>query len=417
MGLHFRRNWMVERVAIIVADADTNYASLRRSEVRDERQADRTGTVGDTGTKGAKIMLICYRDKKFRNASLKLINTCNAILDDFAGQGFELTLRQLYYQLVAKAIILNNERSYDNLGALISDARLAGLVDWDAIVDRTRNVRGLPHWNTPADIIKSTVGQFNLDLWAGQPHRMEVWVEKDALVDITDKACTPYDVKFFSCRGYTSQSEMWGASQRLMRYAEDGAERVTILHLGDHDPSGLDMTRDITERLELFCEHDGHAGLIDVQRIALNMDQIRQYNPPPNPAKLTDCRAEKYIAEHGSESWELDALNPKVITDLIRKHINDGVENTTLFKEQKELQDAHRAELEQIADSYDTIMQAPQDLSLIREQLELAGFDTVADLDEAFHAAMAEAKDRNMRLEGALLEIRKLKAKLKKGKQ
>lgn len=293
---------------------------------------------------------ICYVPKKFRESSLKLIDTCNEILDTYRAQGYELTLRQLYYQLVARAIIENSERSYDNIGALISDARLAGLIDWNAIVDRTRHVRALPHWDTPSDIIKGAAGQFNYDKWAGQGTRVEVWVEKDALVDITGQACNKLDTPFFSCRGYTSQSEMWGAAQRLMGYYSDGAQSIVILHLGDHDPSGLDMTRDINDRLTLFCEHHGQSAPL-VKRIALNMDQIRRYNPPPNPAKVTDCRAPKYIAEHGNQSWELDALEPKVIAALIDDNIRDFIDEE-LFDQESARQDEARRELQEIARNY-----------------------------------------------------------------
>lgn len=85
---------------------------------------------------------------------------------------------------------------------------------------------------------------------------------------------------------------------------KDHRERRVILHLGDHDPSGIDMTRDISDRLELFGAD------VEVKRIALNWDQIDEFTPPPNPAKLSDSRAGAYIAEYGDESWELDALEP-----------------------------------------------------------------------------------------------------------
>ncbi len=139
--------------------------------------------------------------------------------------------------------------------------------------------------------------------------------EKDALVGIAERICRKLDVSYFSCRGYTSQSEMWAAGMRLKEYAEERGQTPVIIHLGDHDPSGIDMSRDITDRLELFM------GGMEINRIALNMDQVRKYNPPPNPAKITDSRAEGYIKKHGRESWELDALDPKVLTDLIEKTV------------------------------------------------------------------------------------------------
>ncbi len=111
--------------------------------------------------------------------------------------------------------------------------------------------------------------------------------------------CEELDVPYFSCRGYTSQSEMWAAAQRLLGYIwAKQRQHVTILHFGDHDPSGIDMTRDIRERLSLFCGGEGFA----VRRIALNMDQVRQYDPPPNPAKLTDTRVDAYLRKYGDDS-------------------------------------------------------------------------------------------------------------------
>ena len=255
---------------------------------------------------------ICYRQKRFSDDRMDKINKANAIIAEYAAQGFELTLRQLYYQFVSRDFIANNMREYKNLGDIINDARLAGLVDWEAIVDRTRNLQKLAHWEAPSDIINACANQYRIDKWADQPYRVECWIEKDALVGVIEGVCNELDIPYFSCRGYTSQSEMWSAAMRLKAHRR-GDQKPLILHLGDHDPSGKDMTRDITDRLSEFS-----GGEIEVQRLALNMPQVEQYNPPPNPAKITDSRAEGYIAEFGTESWELDALEPAVIATLIR---------------------------------------------------------------------------------------------------
>lgn len=171
-----------------------------------------------------------------------------------------------------------------------------------------------------------------------------MWVEKDALVDVVGQACEPLDVPFFSCRGYTSQSEMWAAAQRFIRQG-DRDQRI-IIHLGDHDPSGIDMTRDIQERLDMFGAD------VIVKRVALTMEQINTYNPPPNPAKITDSRCGKYIAEFGDESWELDALEPKVITDLIKEQVkmyrDEELYNAVCDREYQEKQ-----ELQMLVDHYD----------------------------------------------------------------
>jgi hypothetical protein len=258
---------------------------------------------------------IKYIDMDFRASSLKVIERASAICDDYARQGLQLTLRQLYYQFVARDLLPNHDRSYKRLGDIVNNARLAGLLDWSHLVDRTRYLRELAHWDDPESLVTSAAQQYRTDRWASQQTRIEVWIEKDALVGVLEAPCTRNDVPFFSCRGYTSQSEVWGAAQRLRRYERAGQKPV-IIHLGDHDPSGVDMTRDIQERLTLFGAH------VEVERIALNMDQVRRFNPPPNPAKLTDCRARGYIREYGDHSWELDALDPATLDQLIENEIH-----------------------------------------------------------------------------------------------
>lgn len=300
---------------------------------------------------------IRYEDHNFRPETLTIIDQAIAICEEWKAQGFDLTLRQLYYQFVARDLIPNNQRSYDRLGKIVNDARMAGLLDWDYIVDRTRNLRALAHWNDPTDILEGVAEQYRNDKWANQKVRIEAWIEKDALVGILQSACRPMDVPYFSCRGYTSQSEVWGAAQRLRGYIEEGKD-VVILHLGDHDPSGVDMTRDVRERLNLFIATDlfqGNGNLppmsrrealsivrkhLIIERVSLNMDQVEQYNPPPNPAKYTDARYAKYVEMYGRHCWELDALSPNVLVDLIQNRIkfyrDDDRWEADLAKEKKD---------------------------------------------------------------------------------
>lgn len=282
---------------------------------------------------------IKYVDHRFSADALAMIATCNAIIAEYQAQGFDLTLRQLYYQCVSRDLIRNNEREYKKLGSIINDARLAGLVDWDAITDRTRALKSVSHWDSPREIMRSAAQSFRIDKWQKQPVRVETWIEKDALVGVISGVCNELDVPYFSCRGYTSQSEMWSAGMRLAGYVAAGQD-ILILHLGDHDPSGRDMTRDITDRLSLFTYMD-----VTVDRLALNMDQIEEYSPPPNPAKVTDARAAAYIAEFGDESWELDALEPSVIADLIRTAVV-ATRDDELWDEAVQVEETHRTQLE-----------------------------------------------------------------------
>ena len=287
-----------------------------------------------------------YKSIKFQQKSLELIRLVNQVVEEYQAQGYELTLRQAYYQLVARGYIPNNERSYKNIGNLINDGRLAGLIDWHSITDRTRNLRSNSHWDNPADVIASARYSYLLNKWDGQPNYAEVWVEKDALVDIVGQACRPLDTPYFSCRGYTSQSEMWSAAQRFI--SQDYRDNRVIIHLGDHDPSGIDMTRDIQERLQMFGAD------VYVKRVALTMNQIGTYNPPPNPAKITDSRASKYIDEYGNESWELDALEPQVITDLITNEVT-ALRNDEIYRSICDLEERGKDELRMIERNYDKV--------------------------------------------------------------
>ena len=273
-----------------------------------------------------------YGDWTPRADTLALVHQAEDICDDYARRGYDLTLRQLYYQFVARDVIPNTERSYSKLGTVVNKARMAGMLNWLHIVDRTRSLRGTQHYETPADIIDTAARSYREDKWGRQPVRVEVWVEKEALAGVVQRVANAADVDYFSCRGYVSQSEQWRAAQRLRGYLEAG-QRVVVLHLGDHDPSGIDMTRDIGDRLRKFVAGDLVRGdnaveevleMLDnlrVDRIALNMDQVDQYNPPPNPTKLTDSRAGAYVADYGFDSWELDALDPDVLVQLIRDKV------------------------------------------------------------------------------------------------
>ncbi len=272
-------------------------------------------------------MKIAYIEKTFHQKSMDLINICNGIIDDYQSRGYTLTLRQLYYQLVSRDIIPNKQKEYSRLGSIISDARLAGLISWNAIEDRTRNVKGNSHWRNPEQIVKAAINSYQIDKWENQPYHVEVWVEKDALVGVVARICNQLDVSYFSCRGYTSASEMWKAGHYRLGNAVNQGKQPVIIHLGDHDPSGIDMTRDIAERLALFSGYD-----VEVNRIALNKNQIDLYNPPPNPAKLTDSRADGYIQLHGYNSWELDALDPDVLSDLIENAVLE-LRNEELWEE------------------------------------------------------------------------------------
>jgi len=295
---------------------------------------------------------IKYEDKKFRTDTLAVIDNAITIVSDYQAQGFSLTLRQLYYQFVARGLLANTEKSYNKLGNIVSDARRAGLIDWDAIEDRTRYLRKLPSWDKPQSILESARDSYHRDLWASQSKRLEVWIEKDALVGVIETVCQENDIPFFSCRGYVSDSEMWSAAiRRIWKHYKDNGQDTLILHLGDHDPSGIDMTRDIENRLDFFTYYRTD---LEVRRIALTMEQIEYKNPPPNPAKITDSRYADYASKYGDESWELDALEPQFISDLIKDEIKLERDEEK-WQESFSQQEAERSQIAEVIKKWDEL--------------------------------------------------------------
>ena len=291
-----------------------------------------------------------FIDHKFNGASLKLIVTVNDILREYAVQNYRLSLRQLYYQLVARGKIENSVKSYKRIGNLISDARLSGLVDWNMIEDRGRETNFLNHWDNPAEIVRDASRWFRTYKWEGQRNYCEVMVEKDALSGILLPVCQELDIRFTANKGYSSSSAMYETGKRLARIWDTGdIDEIHIFYFGDHDPSGIDMTRDIAERLGLFTY--GMISHVNVHRLALNWDQVELWQPPENPAKETDSRYQAYADEFGESSWELDAVEPRDLADLVRDNVQELIDQD-LWDEVVAREDTMRAELVKFADGY-----------------------------------------------------------------
>lgn len=265
------------------------------------------------------------------------------IIDEYKEQGYVLTLRQLYYQLVSRGIIPNRNAEYAKLSSLLVEGRMAGIIDWDAIEDRTRQPF-LPYYVEGVQgAIKDTIDYYRLDRQKGQDTYIELWVEKDALSGVLKPITSYYHINLMVNRGYSSCSAMYHAYKRFSSViaSKKTENKVMILYLGDHDPSGLDMIRDIGNRLEEF----GLQGCFCINHIGLTEEQIKKYNPPPNPAKITDPRAAWYISQHGETSWEVDALNPSILNVLIKKNIEDLID-IDLFAEQLQQEIKDKKELE-----------------------------------------------------------------------
>jgi len=256
-----------------------------------------------------------------RTARLKRINE---IIEEYQGAGYVLTLRQLYYQLVSRDIIPNRQNEYKKLGSLLTEARMGGIVDWNAIEDRLRSAESPSSWDNPGAILDSAIESYARPRMEGQEYYIEVWVEKDALSGVLSRVTEKYHIPICVNRGYSSASAMHEAFKRFNRAHRD-KQKIRIIYLGDFDPSGVDMIRDVEDRIMEFFNgfYSTRTNRVDfeVVPIALTQDQIRQYEPPPNPAKQTDPRFEKFADEFGTTSWEVDALPPEVLNQIL----TDGI--------------------------------------------------------------------------------------------
>ncbi len=318
------------------------------------------------------MALELFIDKKFSGAHKQLIKQANAIIDEYAAQGYKLTLRQIHYQFVARDLYENTQANYKRLGNVLDAARKAGRVDWAAIEDITRSIRRINVWDNPESAVEGLSKQFKLDPWEQQPtkRRIEVWIEKDAATGIVRPTCNALRIPYFSCRGYSSSTAIYDAGKRLAWYQANGYETL-VLYLGDHDPSGVQMTESTDEKVSLFAGEE-----VPFERIALTMDQIRAYNPPANFAKETDSRTKWYIDKFGTEdAWELDALSPSTVDALIRSHVEPLIDKAVWDKTLAEEAD-HLATFREIISDWDRTKAAPDLANKLREfatEYEAAG--------------------------------------------
>lgn len=292
-----------------------------------------------------------YKEIALRTDTRNMIYVINDIITDYQQQGFTLSVRQLYYQLVARDIIENTEQSYKRIASIINDGRLAGLIDWDAIEDRNRDIEMMTRWSSGSSIVRAAANSFHQDMWVNQTDRVFVIVEKAALAGVLSGVCRKYDVPLLAARGYPSVSivrEM--VLEHIVPALSDGQIPV-VLHLGDHDPSGIDMTRDLDERIRMFAEAEMDGTSVDINRIALTMKQIDLKKPPPNPAKTTDARFKDYQRKYGKESWELDALEPSFLVELVTKHIQQSIDEVSWEERRQEIE-ATRVKLTKVADDF-----------------------------------------------------------------
>ena len=197
------------------------------------------------------------------------------------------------------------------------------VLEMDEFADNTRFAILYNYETDPLDFLTSQVNpnRYYRNSREGQPHYIEVWIEKEALRTVVKPITDQYDVPLFICRGYPSTSSLYDQARRLMQKTEahDGnsVREMTILYFGDHDPSGLQIPEAIAEILHKYYQLNH----VHVVQCGLRREHIMRFNLPPNPAKITDPRAQQYMRRHGEVSWELDALPPTELQNIIREEI------------------------------------------------------------------------------------------------
>jgi hypothetical protein len=272
---------------------------------------------------------VTHQDEIWTIEASKLLAHVISVTTNYARQGIKLTSRQLYYQLVTENVMPNSEETYKRTCKFLTDARYGGYIDWNIIEDRGR----VPHMPLEFESIKERIhyalSNYRLPRWSDQDYYIELYCEKQALEGILRPIADKYHIYLGANKGYSSASMMYDLAMRLKEKINEGKKTV-VLYVGDHDASGLDMVRDIRDRITEFLEQGDesvelingmHEYVFQVVPLALNMEQIKKYNPPPNPAKMTDTRAGCYVSKHGNSSWELDSLKPNVLIKIVE----DGI--------------------------------------------------------------------------------------------
>jgi hypothetical protein len=280
---------------------------------------------------------IDFVNKRFSGKTTLLLEKIGQVISEYQSKGYSLTLRQLYYQLVSRNIIENLQNEYKRLSRLLTDARMAGIVDWEAIEDRIRVPRIPADFENMREFVSRAAKVYRLDRWKDQDNYIEVWTEKDALSGVLEPITSKYHVRLLVNRGYSSASAVFDSAQRVTKQLyQEHKKSCVILYLGDHDPSGEDMVRDIQERMSQF-----HAR-VKIEKIALTKDQVDKYRLPHNPTKRSDTRTVKYVSRHGDKSWELDALGPEILGDILEgsivQYLNLKRYNKIIKKEESEKQ-------------------------------------------------------------------------------
>lgn len=227
-----------------------------------------------------------------------------------------VTVRQLFYRLVALGVVEKTERAYKRVCDATVQMRLAGALPYHKIADGHRDRRTAACYHSLAGALEAWHEQYRRDYWRHQPVHVEVWCEKDALTGVILPVTLAYGVPYVATRGFPSLTLIYETAMDIVA----AGKPATIFYFGDFDPSGLA----ISDRLEADLRQ--HGAEVTVRRIALTPEQVQRYRLPTRPSKRSDSRYAGFVEQYGDRSVELDALDPAVLTGLVTESIESMID-------------------------------------------------------------------------------------------
>jgi hypothetical protein len=256
---------------------------------------------------------------KRRRRTKDEINTiCNA-MEEVVAEDSPMTVRQVFYRMVAIGVIEKSENEYQNtVGRLLLKLRREKRIPYRWIADETRWVRKSQRYDSMEAALLDTASTYRRALWRQMPAYVEVWVEKEALAGVIVQVTDQWDVPLMVCKGFASESYLYSAAEAIKGYGKP----AYLYLLTDHDPSGLAIASDIERRIRGFapdCE-------INVERLAVTEEQIDRWSLPTRPTKTSDSRARSFQGG----SVDLDAIPPAHLRNLVRRAITRHIDPDVL---------------------------------------------------------------------------------------
>jgi hypothetical protein len=322
---------------------------------------------------------------RFYDDKAALLPHVQAVIEEYAAAGFKLNPRGVAYRLEGTGVITKTDENFQQVEDVVKQGRMMGLIDWDLIqIGGDRAFSENPTWNGPKDRLQAAAKTYNDDKWARQKRRAYVLTEKVGLRGILEPVADEYDVPVRPCKGYDGLGDIRATALRIMagtpggrllravhNTTEDGSitldeavagwsvdddsdqdQQAVVLFVGDHDPSGLDLERDVQAKLDTF----GAAGLYELKRVAVTCDETCQADEielHSNPAKESDKRWPGYIAAgHTDQAWEVESIEPTVLAARVREAILAEVD-VDQWQTDVDQQESDRGRISALADDWD----------------------------------------------------------------